>query len=417
MPKRARRNGSKSARMLAVYGKGGMGKSFFTTNLVSKFALSGYRTMQLGCDPKHDSCTGLFGGVSLPTLGDTWREFKEQGRERELQVHDVVFKTTIMDDKATVFGCEIGGPEVGRGCGGRGISFGFDVLEEMGISQWALDYIVMDFLGDVVCGGFAMPLARSLAEEVIILCGNDRQSLYAANNIIRATKYFASMGGKTRLLGLVINRDDGSGIAERFAERVGLPVLLKIPMSQTVRDLADSFQLALLDREFDALFAGITQAITTNSIPISDQVQSLDYPEFMAIFGAGNKNIVPEPAYAEDLFGSYETIPYEYKSPLGQSQKIAQVNGLTSILDRKEPLDATTQLVATRLMQDLGFYVTDASVDPKKGLVLTIDGNLTICFGNEQDLESKIAILVALRHSGERYHYVDLRRPVSPLYR
>jgi len=431
MPTRARKNGSKSARMLAVYGKGGMGKSFFTTNLVSKLALLGHRTMQLGCDPKHDSCTGLFGGVSLPTLGDTWRTFKEEGRERDLQVHHIIFKTQIMHGLATVFGCEIGGPEVGRGCGGRGISFGFDVLDEMGISQWALDYIVMDFLGDVVCGGFAMPLARSLAEEVIILCGNDRQSLYAANNIVRATQYFANMGGHSRLLGLVVNRDDGSGIAERFAERVGLPVLLKLPLSATVRDLADSFQLALLDTQFDSLFDSIARAIMTHSAPAIDNVKSLDYTEFMAIFGAHNIHAKPEPAYADDLFGiqekasSFQHIPplFEHSSTNGQSNGYTNghlneyANGNGVMLDVLKDMDDVAHLVAARILQEIGCYVTEANVDPKKGLVMTVDGNTTICLGNTQDMDRKIAILVALRHSGEHYHYVDLRHPASPFYR
>jgi chlorophyllide a reductase subunit X len=423
------------ARMLAVYGKGGMGKSFFTTNLVSKLALLGNRTMQLGCDPKHDSCTGLFGGVSLPTLGDTWRKLREEGREKELRVHDVVFKTQIMQNQATVFGCEIGGPEVGRGCGGRGISFGFDILEDMGISQWALDYVVMDFLGDVVCGGFAMPLARSLAEEVIILCGNDRQSLYAANNIIRAAQYFASMGGKTRLLGLVINRDDGSGIAERFAQRVGLPVLLKIPLNPAVRDLADSFQLALLDQEFDALFETIALAIINRTIPLADEVAPLDYEHFMELFGAVRANHTLQPAYAEDLFarsGEVSLAEQSAKTKVavkphgcnGSSEPRAPkgaANGHTPLVEpvatTTAATDLSTELVTSRLLEELGFCVTEASRDPKKGLLLTVDGNVTICFGNEQDLDSKIAILVALWRSGERYHYVDLRRPASPLYR
>lgn len=456
MPTRTRRNGSTSARMLAVYGKGGMGKSFFTTNLVSKLALLGYRTMQLGCDPKHDSCTGLFGGVSLPTLGDTWRTFKEEDRERDLQVHHVVFKTTIMHGQATVFGCEIGGPEVGRGCGGRGISFGFDVLEDMGISQWALDYIVMDFLGDVVCGGFAMPLARSLAEEVIILCGNDRQSLYAANNIVRATQYFASMGGRSRLLGLVINRDDGSGIAERFAERVGLPVLLKIPLSPTVRDLADSFQLALLDSEFNTLFGNLAQTIIAHSVPSVDQVSPLDYEEFMALFGAPGGISQPQPAYADDLFGKQNDVAASSlgNSPNGhvvpnQLSLVAQVhgheqtngyclihgqelanstangnglanghhNGHNDAVPLLNIVDDSAQLVAKRLLEEIGCYVTDAAIDPKKGLIMTVDGNITICFGSTQNLDSKMAILIALRHSGEHYHYVDVRRPASPFYR
>lgn len=402
---------SKAARMLAVYGKGGMGKSFFTTNLVSKLALLGNRVMQLGCDPKHDSCNALFNGTSLPTLGDTWRQFKETGREQELRVHDIVFKTEILNGQATVFGCEIGGPEVGRGCGGRGISFGFDILEQMGISQWALDYVVMDFLGDVVCGGFAMPLARSLAEEVIILCGNDRQSLYAANNIARAAEYFARMGGHTRLLGVVINRDDGSGIAERFAERVGLPVLLKIPLNSKVRDLADSFQLALLDEDFNALFEQIASAIMTRSTPPVEHVTPLDYAEFMAVFGSVELGSLPQGATSQELFGTDTLVPIPATIPSSNGQG-PSINALI-----EQEMDHPTRQVAARLLKELGLYVTDASLDPKKGLTLTIDGNMTICFGNEQELDSKIAILAALRRSGEHYHYVDLRRPASPLYR
>lgn len=396
---------SPSARMIAVYGKGGMGKSFFTTNLVGKLALLGKRVLQLGCDPKHDSCNALFGGASLPTLGDTWRKFKEEGREHELQVHHVVFQTHIMGGKASVFGCEIGGPEVGRGCGGRGISFGFDVLEEMGISKWAMDYIVMDFLGDVVCGGFAMPLARSLAEEVIILCGNDRQSLYAANNIARATEYFANLGGKTRLLGLVINRDDGSGVAEHFAQQVGLPVLLKIPLSRRARELADSFQLALLDEEFDQIFEHIAQAIIHRTTPPAEHVNPLSYEDFLSLFGHRQANDALVGATADILFGTTN-------NALGTTGKLHE----EAMLERVD-MDASTRLVATRLLDELGLYVTDASVDPKKGLTFTVDGNISICFGNEHDLDRKIAVLAALRRSGERYHYVDLRRPTSPFYR
>lgn len=408
MPARKNQASASKARMLAVYGKGGMGKSFFATNLVSKLALLGNRVMQLGCDPKHDSCNALFGGISLPTLGDTWRQFKEEGREAALQVHDVIFKTDIMDGQAEVFGCEIGGPEVGRGCGGRGITFGFDMLEKFGMSQWALDYVVMDFLGDVVCGGFATPLARSLAEEVIILCGNDRQSLYAANNIARAAKYFADMGGSTRLLGLVINRDDGSGVAEHFAEQVGLPVLLKIPLSRQIREMADACQLALVDSEFDALFTGLAQQIMTRTTPplTMEQVTPLDYNDFLAVFGAAEPDIVPDGASATELFGSTTDV------------KPLPVIGLEAAPVGNQPdVDPPTQHVVTRLLQELGMYVTEANRDPKKGLVLTVDGNTTICFGSEQELDSKIAILAALQKSGEAYRYVDLRRPASPLYR
>ncbi|NJP07511.1 MAG: chlorophyllide a reductase iron protein subunit X [Chloroflexaceae bacterium] len=395
--------------MLAVYGKGGSGKSFFTTNLVGKFALLGQRVLQLGCDPKHDSCNALFGGASLVTLGDTWRDFREQGREDELAIEHVIFKTEITnnDRQATVFGCEIGGPEVGRGCGGRGITLGFDVLDRLGMRQWLLDFVVMDFLGDVVCGGFATPLARSLAEEVIILCGNDRQSLFAANNIVRAAHYFTSLGGSTRLLGLVINRDDGSGIAEAFAERTGLPVLLKIPVSHKVRELADSCKLALIDPAFDSLFDQLAQAIIHSATPQISKVQPLDYKAFLQLFGAEEPDITPTGASASDLLGVEAVKPV---LPIALDPAVPAELAVGAA-------ETPTTRVIQRLLHDLGLYVTETSHDVRKGLTLTIDGNLTICFGNDQDLESKIAILAALRRSGEHYHYVDLRCPASPIYR
>ncbi len=412
MPAKSQQASAARARMLAVYGKGGMGKSFFATNLVSTLALLGNRVMQLGCDPKHDSCNTLFGGVSLPTISDTWRELKEAGREDGLKVSDIVFKTEIMNGRAMVYGCEIGGPEVGRGCGGRGITFGFDMLEKFGMSQWALDYVVMDFLGDVVCGGFATPLSRSLAEEVIILCGNDRQSLYAANNIARAAQYFASMGGHTTLLGLVINRDDGSGIAERFAERANLPVLLKIPLDHHVRDMADACQLALADHQFNSLFGDLARRIINRTTPCVDMnaVTPLEYNEFLAVFDAAEPNMTPTGATAEELLGGatpMRIIPTINLEMVQQSLAVGESPGM-------EP---AARNVVSRLLQELGLYVTDMAQDPKKGLTLTVDGHTTICFGNDQELDSKLAILAALQKSGEAFRYVDLRRPASPMYR
>lgn len=408
MPANLKPTPSGAARMLAVYGKGGMGKSFFTTNLVSKLALLGHRVLQLGCDPKHDSCNALFGGVSLPTLGDVWRAFKEAGREEELEARHVIFKTRIMGG-ATVYGCEIGGPEVGRGCGGRGITFGFDLLEKLGLSQWALDYVVMDFLGDVVCGGFATPLSRSLAEEVIILCGNDRQSLYAANNIASAAKYFASMGGRTRLVGLVVNRDDGSGVAARFAERINLPVLASIPLDRTVRELADACKLALTEPQFDAIFERLAQQIVARATPPVEMeaVRPLEYREFLSVFGADEPDIVPEGACAEELFGGH----------VAPAVPVLELELMSRAVGDQPELDPAARRVVKRLLKDLGMYVTEASQDPRKGLTLTVDGHTTICFGDERELDSKVAILAALQKSGEPFRYVDLRRPASPVYR
>jgi chlorophyllide a reductase subunit X len=210
-------------RTIAIYGKGGIGKSFTTTNMTATFASMGKRVLQLGCDPKHDSTTTLFGGLSLPTVTEVFGE--KTMKNEKVQIEDIVFKKSFPDISGEIFGIELGGPEVGRGCGGRGIISGFDVLEKLGLFKWDLDVILMDFLGDVVCGGFATPLARSLCEEVILVVSNDRQSIFAANNICIANNHFKTVGGHTRLLGLIVNRDDGSGIAERYAQAAGINII------------------------------------------------------------------------------------------------------------------------------------------------------------------------------------------------
>jgi len=157
-------------RTIAIYGKGGIGKSFTTTNLSATFAMMNKRVLQLGCDPKHDSTTSLFGGISLPTVTEVFAE--KNAKNEQVQISDIVFRRDIPGFPQPIYGIELGGPQVGRGCGGRGIISGFDVLEKLGIFEWEIDIILMDFLGDVVCGGFATPLARSLSEEVLLVTGS-----------------------------------------------------------------------------------------------------------------------------------------------------------------------------------------------------------------------------------------------------
>ena len=106
-----------------------------------------------------------------------------------VQIGDVCFK------RNGVFAMELGGPEVGRGCGGRGIIHGFELLEKLGFHDWDFDYVLLDFLGDVVCGGFGLPIARDMAQKVILVASNDLQSLYVANNVCSAVEYFRKLGG------------------------------------------------------------------------------------------------------------------------------------------------------------------------------------------------------------------------------
>jgi chlorophyllide a reductase subunit X len=387
--------------MLAIYGKGGMGKSFFTSNLTARLTFDGFRVLQLGCDPKHDSCNTIFGGYSLPTLGEQWRVFKEAGRENELTVGDVIFRNELRPG-TSIFGCELGGPEVGRGCGGQGISSGFKTLEGLGMSKWDIDYVVMDFLGDVVCGGFATPLARSLAEQVIIVVGHDRQSLYAANNIAKAAQYFRSMGGSTQVLGLIVNRDDGSDTADMYAQAVGLPILTRVPLSRKVRELADACKLALEDEQFNTIFADLAGQIARREIQPCLDYHPLEYDEFLHVFGAAEPEGRPTSATADDLFGGkkHATIPTLTLTPI-----IPQV--VTA-----DPLQRKVQ----QMIEAIGLHVTDLDRSEKGGITVT-SGAIEIRLGEPDDLDNKVAFLSALRRSGQEFTYIDLRYADAPSYR
>ncbi|MFZ4526006.1 MAG: chlorophyllide a reductase iron protein subunit X [Chlorobium sp.] len=299
-----------TARTIAIYGKGGIGKSFTTTNLSATFAMMNKRVLQLGCDPKHDSTTSLFGGISLPTVTDVFAE--KNALNQQVAISHIVFRRDIADFPQPIYGIELGGPQVGRGCGGRGIISGFDVLEKLGIFKWELDIILMDFLGDVVCGGFATPLARSLSEEVILVTNNDRQSIFTANNICKANNYFRTIGGQSRLLGLIINRDDGSGIAETYAEAAGITVLMKVPYSAEARNMDDSFDFAVRLPELREKFQTLARDIVENRITPCEAV-GLDFMGFVRLFGEVS-NDAPLAATADELFGRKETLSNQKKN-------------------------------------------------------------------------------------------------------
>lgn len=391
-----------TARMLAIYGKGGIGKSFVTSNLTSRLAFDGYGVLQLGCDPKHDSCNTIFGGHSLPTLGDVWRERKDAGTDDTLDIGDVIFRSTLAPG-VNIFGCEIGGPDVGRGCGGQGISHGFKVLERLGMDRWALDFIVMDFLGDVVCGGFATPLARSLAEQVIIVVSHDRQSLYAANNIAKAARYFQTMGGTTQVLGLIVNRDDGTDTADNYAAASGLPVLARLPLNKEVRMLADACKLALEVESFNAVFADLAGRIVRNEIPPCTDYEPLEYNDFLAVFGAQEPPGRPDSASHADLFGG----------GTGELPKRALDFALTPV--RQVNVTDPVQRRVMDMLQAIGIHVTDMRSDREDGIIVT-SGATEILIGDNRDLDPKVAFLAALARTGQTFSQIDVRYADAPSY-
>ncbi|MEO1220312.1 MAG: chlorophyllide a reductase iron protein subunit X [Pseudomonadota bacterium] len=221
--------------VIAIYGKGGSGKSFALSNLSYMMAQQGKRVLLIGCDPKSDTTSLLFGGKSCPTIIETSSKKKLAGEE--VTIEDVCFQ------RDGVFAMELGGPEVGRGCGGRGIIHGFELLEKLGFHEWGFDYVLLDFLGDVVCGGFGLPIARDMCQKVIVVGSNDLQSLYVANNVCHAVEYFRKMGGNVGVAGMIVNKDDGTGEAQAFAKAVDIPVLTAIPADEDIRRKSANYQI------------------------------------------------------------------------------------------------------------------------------------------------------------------------------
>ena len=226
---------TKQTQIIAIYGKGGSGKSFALANLSYMMAQQGKRVLLIGCDPKSDTTSLLFGGKSTPTIIETSSKKKLAGEE--IGIEDVCFQ------RDGVFAMELGGPEVGRGCGGRGIIHGFETLEKLGFHEWGFDYVLLDFLGDVVCGGFGLPIARDMCQKVIVVASNDLQSLYVANNVCKAVEYFRKMGGNVGVAGMILNKDDGTGEANAFAEAVGIPILCAIPANEDIRKKSANYQI------------------------------------------------------------------------------------------------------------------------------------------------------------------------------
>jgi 3,8-divinyl chlorophyllide a/chlorophyllide a reductase subunit X len=199
---------------------------------------------------------------------------------------------------------ELGGPEVGRGCGGRGIIHGFELLEKLGFHDWDFDYVLLDFLGDVVCGGFGLPIARDMCQKVIVVGSNDLQSLYVANNVCSAVEYFRKLGGNVGVAGMVINKDDGTGEAAAFAQAAGIPVLASIPADEDIRRKSANYQIiGTHESQWGAMFEALALNVETSQpmrpTPLTqDGLLGLFSAE---VTGAG---FVLEPATQEDMRGT-----------------------------------------------------------------------------------------------------------------
>lgn len=216
-----------AARQIAIYGKGGIGKSTTTQNLTAGLAERGNKVMVVGCDPKADSTRLLLGGLAQKTVLDTLRDIGE-----DLELTDIL-KEGYKGTRCV----ESGGPEPGVGCAGRGIITAINQLERLGAYTDDLDYVFYDVLGDVVCGGFAMPIREGKAKEIYIVASGEMMALYAANNISKGIARYARQGG-VRLGGIICNSrkvDREFELVEAFAKELGTQLIHFVPRDNDVQ--------------------------------------------------------------------------------------------------------------------------------------------------------------------------------------
>lgn len=216
----------KKLKQIAIYGKGGIGKSTTTSNISAALSKIGYKVMQFGCDPKSDSTNTLRGGEYIPTVLDTLRE------KGSVKANDVVF-----EGFNGIYCVEAGGPAPGVGCAGRGIITAVQLFRQQKVFEdLDLDFIIYDVLGDVVCGGFAMPIREGIAEHVFTVSSADFMSVYAANNLFKGIQKYSNTGGA--LLGGIIansiNQEYSKNIIDDFAEKTKTQVVEYVPRSVTV---------------------------------------------------------------------------------------------------------------------------------------------------------------------------------------
>ena len=218
---------------IAIYGKGGIGKSTITSNLAAAFAAMGKKVIQIGCDPKADSTINLLQGQTLTPVMDYLRENDDSVNDL-----DEISKRGYGD----ILCIETGGPTPGLGCAGRGIIATFNILEELELfEKTEPDVVLYDVLGDVVCGGFAAPIREGYAEKVLIVTSGEKMALYAADNINRAVKNFEDRGYAS-VYGLILNHRNVEGETakvEAFAKDRGLSIVGEVPRSADINKWED----------------------------------------------------------------------------------------------------------------------------------------------------------------------------------
>jgi nitrogenase iron protein NifH len=262
-------------RKVAIYGKGGIGKSTTTQNTVAGLAEMGRKVMVVGCDPKADSTRLLLGGLAQKSVLDTLRE---EGEDVDLEdIRRSGFAGSVC--------VESGGPEPGVGCAGRGIITSINLLEQLGAyaDSENLDYVFYDVLGDVVCGGFAMPIREGKAKEIYIVVSGEMMAMYAANNICKGIVKFAEAGG-VRLGGLICNSrkvDNEMEMIEALAEKLGTQMIHFVPRDNMVQRAEINRKTVI---EYDPAHA-----------------QADEYRTLARKIEANDLHVIPKPMNTDDL--------------------------------------------------------------------------------------------------------------------
>ena len=264
-------------RQIAIYGKGGIGKSTTTQNTVAGLVSLGKKVMIVGCDPKADSTRLMLHAKAQNTVMDLIRE---RGTVEDLELGDVL-KVGYGGVKCV----ESGGPEPGVGCAGRGVITAINFLESEGAYTPDLDYVFYDVLGDVVCGGFAMPIREGKAQEIYIVCSGEMMAMYAANNISKGILKYAT-SGKVRLGGLICNSrntDCEAELIDALAKRLGTQMIHFVPRDNEVQR-AELRRMTVIEYS-------------------PEHKQAQEYRELARKIAENKMFVVPKPLQMEELEG------------------------------------------------------------------------------------------------------------------